>query len=562
MFPMKSPQRKYLPYHELFSLPEFKRTWPEKKLERAPLWCSVDLRDGNQALVNPMNLEQKLEFFKLLLAIGFKEIEIGFPSASEVEFEFTRHLIEHNLIPDDVTPQVLVQSRAHLIERTFEALKGAKRAIVHLYNPTSELQRRVVFNAKKEDVIALALEGVDLINRFAAQTTTEIVLEYSPESFTGTELFFARDICNAVIEAWGPTPERKMIINLPATVEMISPNVYADQIEWMHQNLIRRESVILSLHTHNDRGTGVAATELGILAGGDRVEGTLFGNGERTGNVDIVTLGLNLYTQGVDPQLKLSDLTTMREVYERCTELTVHERHPYAGELVFTAFSGSHQDAINKGMRARIESKKTLWEVPYLPIDPQDLGRSYEAIIRINSQSGKGGVAYIMRSEFGCDLPKDMHPEFSAVIQRLSEKAGSALPAAELWRAFSQEYLEIDVPYRFINFRSAQSLTNSEVYDAVLAVEVSGEPREVVGKGNGPIDACKDALMKLGCAPFTLTNYVQHARSSGSDAESVAYIKVVRSDNAAHGVYGVGINANIEKASIIALMSAVNRVMR
>ena len=414
-----NPAVKYTPYHELFTVALPDRTWPNNRILQAPIWCSVDLRDGNQALVNPMSVPQKLEMFELLVKLGFKEIEIGFPSASEVEFEFTRTLIDRGLIPDDVTPQILTQSRTHLIERSFEALHGAKRAIVHLYNPTSELQRRVVFHASQEEVKRIAIEGTRLIKSLAAKTSTEILFEYSPESFTGTELPFALEVCNAVIREWGPTPHHKMILNLPSTVEMITPNIYADQIEWFIRHLENRESVIVSLHTHNDRGTGVAATELGLLAGADRVEGTLFGNGERTGNVDIITLALNLFSQGIHPNLDLHDIGSIREVAERCTELPVHERHPYAGDLVFTAFSGSHQDAINKGMRALAESGENRWEVPYLPIDPRDIGRTYEAIIRINSQSGKGGVAYMMRSEFGCDLPKDMHPEFSAVIQKI-----------------------------------------------------------------------------------------------------------------------------------------------
>ncbi len=552
---------KYGPYLKAFPVTLPNRKWPEKTITRAPTWCSVDLRDGNQALVNPMSVVQKLELFALLVEIGFKEIEIGFPSASEVEFDFTRRLIEDGLIPDDVIPQVLVQSRAHLIERTFESLKGAPRAIVHLYNPTSELQRRVVFKMDRKKIIDVALEGVRLIKSLAETSSTSITLEYSPESFTGTELPFALEICEAVIREWNPTPQNKIIINLPATVEMATPNVYADMIEWFLENVSHRDSIILSLHTHNDRGTGVAATELGLLAGADRVEGTLFGNGERTGNVDIITVALNMYTQGVDPQLDIRNINRIRELAERCTQLPVHERHPYAGDLVFTAFSGSHQDAINKGMRARGDSKG-LWEVPYLPIDPQDIGRSYEAIIRINSQSGKGGVAYIMSSEFGCDLPKDMHPEFSAVIQKLSETLGAEVPSIRIWESFAKEYLEASAPYRFQNFRSTQSLVNPEIVEVVLAVEVRGTPVELIGKGNGPVDACKDALIKAGCKTFTLKNFVQHARTAGTDAEAVAYIQVEMERNGSViRRYGVGIHPSIEKAPIKALLSALNRAL-
>ncbi len=556
--------QKYRPYLSTFQVSLDDRAWPNRQVSRAPIWCSVDLRDGNQALINPMSLAQKLEMFRLLVEIGFKEIEIGFPSASEVEYEFARTLIEQNLIPDDVAVQVLTQSRAHLIERTFQAVAGAKRAIVHLYNSTSELQRRVVFRLDKSAIKEIAVQGTKQVKELASKAQGEIIFEYSPESFTGTELEYALEVSNAVIEVWQPTPSCKMILNLPATVEMATPNIYADQIEWMSRHLSHREAVVLSLHTHNDRGTGVAASELGLLAGADRVEGTLFGNGERTGNVDLVTMALNLFSQGIDPGLRLSDINRIREVAERCTQLPVHQRHPYAGELVFTAFSGSHQDAINKGLRMLGENGGTLWDVPYLPIDPQDIGRTYEAIIRINSQSGKGGVAYLMSTEFGCEMPKEMHPEFSAVVQRLSEEMGSEVPPQAIWKAFSKEYLDATAPYHFLNFRLAPSLTNPDLVDATLAVEIRGQACEIVGRGNGPIDACKEALVAAGCPQFQLTHFMQHARSGGSDAEAVSYIQVQMPMTAGAVPvkrFGVGIHANTEKASIKALLSAVNRAM-
>ena len=437
---------KYRPFPQI-DLPD--RSWPNRTIDRAPIWCSVDLRDGNQALINPMNLEQKLSMFSLLTDIGFKEIEVGFPSAAAVEFDFTRTLIDNGLIPEGVYPQVLTQARDHLIRRTFQAIEGTPQAIVHLYNSTSELQRRVVFRKDRAAIRQIAVDGTRLVRELADRTDADIVYEYSPESFTGTELDYAVEVCDAVIEAWDPSPEHRMIVNLPATVELATPNVHADQIEWFLRNVQRRDSIILSLHTHNDRGTGVAATELAMLAGGERVEGTLFGNGERTGNVDIVTVALNLYTQGVDPGLDLSDLGRLIEISDSCTELPLHPRHPYAGELVFTAFSGSHQDAINKGMTAQGEG---LWEVPYLPIDPTDIGRSYQAIIRINSQSGKGGVAYVMESEFGCQLPKTMQPEVGEVVQELTDRTGREVNAAEIWEAFRREYLEADQPIRFIDY--------------------------------------------------------------------------------------------------------------
>ena len=545
---------KYRPFPTI-DLPD--RQWPNRTLQRAPRWCSVDLRDGNQALINPMNLNQKLRMFSLLADIGFKEIEVGFPSASAVEFDFTRTLIERGLIPAGVYPQVLTQSREHLIRRTFEAIAGTPRAIVHLYNSTSELQRRVVFRMDRAAIRGIAVDGTRLVRELAEQTATEILYEYSPESFTGTELDFAVEICDAVIEAWDPSPDRRMIINLPATVELATPNVYADQIEWFLRRVQRRDSIILSLHTHNDRGTGVAATELGLLAGGERVEGTLFGNGERTGNVDIVTVALNLYTQGVDPGLDLHDLSRLIEVSDYCTELPVGARHPYAGELVFTAFSGSHQDAINKGMTAQSETPGDRWEVPYLPIDPTDIGRSYQAIIRINSQSGKGGVAYVMESEFGCQLPKTMQPEFGQVVQELSDRSGREVEAHEIWRAFQREYLGVDAPLRFLDYAIASDTEDSSRMHGTLTVVVDGAERELRGTGNGPIDALKDALGQAGLNDFRLTHYSEHALGQGTDSTAIAYIQIARGDGTQR--FGAGTNPNIAKASALALISALNR---
>ena len=545
---------KYRPFPTI-DLPD--RQWPNRTLQRAPQWCSVDLRDGNQALINPMNLDQKLRMFSLLVDIGFKEIEVGFPSAAAVEFDFTRTLIDRGLIPAGVYPQVLTQSREHLIRRTFEAIAGTPRAIVHLYNSTSELQRRVVFGMDRAAIRAIAVEGTRLVRELAEQTDTEILYEYSPESFTGTELDFAVEVCDAVIEAWDPSPDRRMIVNLPATVELATPNVYADQIEWFLRHVRRRDSIILSLHTHNDRGTGVAATELGLLAGGERVEGTLFGNGERTGNVDIVTVALNLYTQGVDPGLDLHDLSRLIEVSDYCTELPVGARHPYAGELVFTAFSGSHQDAINKGMAAQNGAAGERWEVPYLPIDPTDVGRSYQAIIRINSQSGKGGVAYVMESEFGCQLPKTMQPEFGQVVQALSDHSGREVEAHEIWGAFQREYLEVGPPLRFVDYAIASDTEDSSRMYGTLTLIVDGEEMVLKGAGNGPIDALKDALGRAGLADFRLTHYSEHALGQGTDSTAIAYIQIVRDDGTQR--FGAGTNPNIAKASALALISALNR---
>ena len=541
-------------YRSFPRLKNTERKWPEKLIEKAPVWCSVDLRDGNQALINPMNIDQKLRMFSLLVDIGFKEIEIGFPSASNIEFEFVRSLINKNIIPENVLPQVLTQARTHLIKKTFESIEGTSKAIIHLYNSTSELQRRVVFGKTKNEIIEIAVTGTKLIKELSQSTKTDITFEYSPESFTGTEINFAVDICENVIEVWQPTSTHKMIINLPATVELSTPNIYADQIELFLKKIRNRNNIILSLHTHNDRGTGIAATELGLMAGGERVEGTLFGNGERTGNVDIVTLALNMYTQGIDPGLDLSDLNRLIEISDYCTDLPIGPRHPYAGELVFTAFSGSHQDAIKKGMNAQ---EGNVWAVPYLPIDPSDIGRSYEAIIRINSQSGKGGVAYIMESEFGCQLPKTMQAEFGSIIQNLSDKLGREIEPKEIWQEFNNEYLTSEDPIKFVDYSIASDSNDSSRMHGHLKIQINGEEKELNGNGNGPIDALKDALSSIELANFQLTHYSEHALGKGTDSTAIAYIQITNSTG--NQRYGAGVNPNIAKASALALLSAVNR---
>lgn len=532
------------------------RTWPNKTITQAPRWCSVDLRDGNQALVIPMNLTKKRELFDLLVEIGFKEIEVGFPSASQVEFDFLRLLIEENKIPQDVTVQVLTQAREHLIIKTFEALKGAQRAIVHLYNSTSTLQRDVVFNKSKAEITEIALDGVRLIKKLLNKTDTEIILQYSPESFSGTEPDYALEVCNKVMEEWQPTPQRPIILNLPATVELTTPNIYADQIEYIITNLKNRESAIISLHAHNDRGSAVAATELGLMAGGDRVEGTLFGNGERTGNVDIVTLALNMYTQGIDPQLDFHDINKVIDVSQRATGIDVHVRHPYSGELVFTAFSGSHQDAINKGMTRHREQKEQKWAVPYLPMDPEDVGRTYESIIRINSQSGKGGMAYILENDYGYVLPKSMHPEFSAFIQKIADERGDEISSSEILKVFHQEYLQKSSPFQLLSFISRPYEKDNSITQSTTEFLYDGKSMSLTGIGNGPIDACKNSLREAGLADFQLSNYSEHSLSEGSDAQAMAYIQIKSKEKS---LYGVGIDSNINKASIKALFSALNR---
>lgn len=544
---------KYKSYQPI-KFPE--RTWPGKQIEKAPHWVSVDLRDGNQALVYPMNLSEKREMFTLLVAIGFKEIEVGFPAASEIEFQFLRHLVDENLIPDDVTIQVLTQAREHLIEKSFEALKGVKKAIVHLYNSTSTLQREVVFRKSREEIRQLAVDGVKIIKEKMKNFDGKITLEYSPESFTGTEIDYAIEVCEAVMDEWQPTAENKIILNLPATVEMTVPNLYADQIEYFATRIKNRGHILISLHTHNDRGTGVAASELGLLAGADRVEGTLFGNGERTGNVDIMTLALNLFTQGVNPELDFSDINRVVEIYERTTRMQVHPRHPYAGELVFTAFSGSHQDAINKGLQAYREESKQHWEVPYLPIDPEDIGRNYESIIRINSQSGKGGVAYVMASDFGCQLPKTMHPEFAAVIQKKAEKLGGEILPEQIWEEFKHEYVEARSPYNLISMRNEDIEEGGEKTECELKFSYDGHEMFLRGEGNGPIDATKKALLEAGHGEFRIKNFAEHSIGEGSDAKAMAYIQVEANDAL---FYGVGVSSNTSRAGIEALFSAMNR---
>ena len=524
------------------------RTWPARTIAKAPTWCSVDLRDGNQALVVPMGVEEKLEMFRLLVRLGLKEVEVAFPSASEVEFEFVRTLIEGDLIPEDVTIQVLTQAREHLIRRTFEAVAGARQAIVHLYNSTSTLQRRVVFGLDETGITELAVAGTLLIRELAdAQTETRVRMEYSPESFTGTELGFARDICADVIAAWGPTPEDPIVVNLPSTVEMATPNVYADQIEWMGRNLPSRESVVLSVHTHNDRGTGVAASELALLAGADRVEGTLFGYGERTGNVDLVTLALNMTSQGIDTGLDLSNLPEIIETVHRLTDNPVHPRHPYAGELVFTAFSGSHQDAINKGMQSL---SGEFWEVPYLTIDPRDVGRTFEAIIRVNSQSGKGGVAWVLRLEHGLELPKAMQPEFARVVQRIAETTGAEVKPAAIWDAFRAEYLDRATPYELLEAEATPTGLTSRM-------RVNGEERTLAAEGNGPIEALVRILHDAGAAPFELVSFREHSIGAGADARAAAYVALRRGETER---FGAGLDANTALASLRAVVSAANRL--
>ena len=537
------------------------REWPNKEIEKAPIWCSVDLRDGNQALIEPMVVEEKMEFFNMLVKMGFKEIEIGFPAASQIEYDFLRQLVERRMIPDDVRVQVLVQCREHLIKRTFEAIQGIKKVVVHIYNSTSTLQRDVVFHKNKEEIKQIAIEGTELVKKYAKDYDGDLMLEYSPESFTGTELNYALEVCTAVQETWGmATPEKPIIFNLPSTVEMNTPNVYADQIEWMNRHFKNRDSIILSVHPHNDRGTGVAATELALLAGADRVEGTLFGNGERTGNVDILTLAYNMFSQGIDPQLQVENIRELAEVYERCTKMEIPPRHPYAGKLVFTAFSGSHQDAINKGMQALHERNGEYWEVPYLPIDPSDIGRQYEPIVRINSQSGKGGVAFVMDTFYGFKLPKGMHKEFADVIQKISEKQGEVSPE-QIMDEFRSCYLERKEP---IHFRKCQ-ITDTEVEDGVYATLIKvvytdhGMEKTFEGVGNGPIDAVQRGLEKELGINIKVLDYNEHALRSGSNAQAASYIHLMDQDTG-RVTYGVGLSSNITKSSIRGIFSAVNRL--
>lgn len=569
--PSTMPIHRYRPYHELISVDLPDRTWPDKRITQAPRWCAVDLRDGNQALIDPMSPERKRVMFEMLVRMGFKEIEVGFPSASQTDFDFVRTLIDEDLIPDDVTIQVLTQAREHLIQRTYESLRGAKRAIVHLYNSTSVLQRDVVFNTDKQGIIDIALQGARwCVEAEQLVPETEIFYEYSPESYTGTELEFAVDVCNRVMEVLVPTPERKLIINLPATVEMATPNVYADSIEWMCRHLNNRENVIVSLHPHNDRGTAVAAAELGYLAGADRIEGCLFGNGERTGNVDLIALGVNLFSQGIDPQLDLSDLDELKRTAEYCNQLAVPERSPWAGDLVYTAFSGSHQDAIKKGFEAMaaeaakrgVSVDELEWAVPYLPIDPKDVGRSYEAVIRVNSQSGKGGVAYLMKNDHHLDLPRRLQIEFSQVVQRKTDSEGGEVSSDEIWSIFQDEYLPVDnEDAKWGRFELFSTATQSDLGGAVslqVRMRDGDEVREFDGEGNGPIAAFLDILSRDGVA-IRLFDYVEHTMGASGDAKAAAYVEL---DVNGHTLWGVGIDPDISTASLKAIVSAVNRALR
>ena len=560
---MNQGYKKYKPFTPI-DLPD--RQWPNRVIDHAPIWCSVDLRDGNQALVDPMNLEEKLEYFKTLIAVGFKEIEVGFPSASETEYEILRTLIDGHYIPDDVTIQVLVQARPHLIKKTFEAIDGAKNVIVHFYNSTSTLQRKVVFKTDMDGVIQIAVDGARLIYALTEEEKKRhpemnIRFEYSPESFTGTEMDNAVEICRRVMEELHITKENPLILNLPSTVEGSSPNGYADQIEYFCRHLPNRDAAIISLHPHNDRGEGVAATELALMAGADRVEGTLFGNGERTGNVDVVTLALNMWTQGVDPELDFHNINAIKEVYERCTKMQVPPRQPYAGELVFTAFSGSHQDAINKGKIYMEESGTPYWEIPYLPIDPADVGREYEPIIRINSQSGKGGTAFILANNYGIKMPKSMHPEFSAVVQKACDEKGKELKAEEVFDLFQQEYRNVCGPYRLVNYKISEEKNEQ---DDLTHVHFSGElkykdnaPVQIEGNGNGPVAAFCDAMNQTEVASYQFVDYSEHAISVGSDSKAISYIHLKNPQG--KDIFGIGVSHNIGYASMKGIICAINR---
>jgi 2-isopropylmalate synthase len=551
---LKDPSKKYRPYPPVH-LPD--RQWPSRVLTHAPRWCSVDLRDGNQSLAVPMNVGQKLELFQTLVKIGFKEIEVGFPSASNTEFTFNRRLIEEKRAPTDVWLQVLVQAREDLIERTVESLIGAKKVIIHMYNSTSPAQRRVVFGKSKDEIKAIAVNGAKMVKeRLDRLKGTEVILQYSPESFSGTEPEFAKDISEAVMDVWQPTPKRKMILNLPDTVEVAMPNVYADQIEWMCRNIKNRDSLIISLHTHNDRSTGVAATELGLLAGADRVEGTLFGNGERTGNLDVVTVAMNLYMHGIDPKLDFSDLNSIREVYERCTGMTVPARQSYGGELVFTAFSGSHQDAIKKGFAERKKNKKLAhWDVPYLTIDPADIGREYREVIRVNSQSGKGGVAYLLESQFGIVLPKDMQREFGPIANNAVDKLGREVTGAELKQMFWREYIKRISPWQLKTFETE---SKNGVVKCQASLLRNKKPVGFSGNGNGPLAALVHGFSQAGVPRFEIADYSEHALSSGEEASAIAYIQIKTANGKSR--WGAGVDTNIELASVKAVLSALNRL--
>ena len=537
-----------------------KRTWPSKAIKKPPIWCSVDLRDGNQALVEPMDTSRKLKMFETLVTMGFKEIEIGFPSASDTDFQFCRHLVDNKLIPDDVTVQVLTQAREHLIDKTFEALKGCKSAILHLYNSVSTLQRKVVFKQDKKGVKKIAEDGAAMVfERLKYLPDTALTLQYSPESFTGTELDYALDVCESVLDCWKASKQNKVIINLPATVEMSTPNIYADQIEWMSNNFTDRDRVILSLHPHNDRGTGVAATELGLMAGADRVEGTLFGNGERTGNVDIVTLGLNMFTQGINPELDFSDINNLIETAEFCNQLPVHQRHPYAGLLVHTAFSGSHQDAIRKGMEAISKSNEPHWEVPYLPIDPSDIGRTYEAIIRVNSQSGKAGSAWLLEQEHNINIPRGAQIQFSEAVQSIADKTGKEITPEIIWEIFEQEFLRKG-KFSLVKFKSKKISKDDNAEFVEATIDHNGDKIKISSTGNGPISAIVNAIRDTFKLNFMLNDFGQNTRSSGSTAEAAAYIEIKVPNENGRSVFGVGIDTSITLAPIKAVISAINRI--
>lgn len=554
---MPTASQKYQPYSQV-SLKD--RTWPDKRIEKAPIWCSVDLRDGNQALIDPMGQDRKERMFRMLLEMGFPEIEIGFPSASQTDFDFARWCIEQGNVPENVSLQVLVQCRPELITRTFEALEGANHPIVHFYNSTSELQRRVVFGKDVAGIKKIATDAAKMVMDMAAKACKHYRFEYSPESFTGTELEVALEISNAVIEIVNPTPDNKMILNLPSTVEMSTPNIYADEIEWMGRNIDRRDSVLISLHPHNDRGCGIAAAELGLLAGADRVEGTLFGNGERTGNVDVVALALNMFTQGVDPELDCSNIEKIKEVYEYCNQLKIPERHPYVGELVYTAFSGSHQDAINKGMKAMKKSNKTLWEVPYLPIDPQDVGRSYEAIIRINSQSGKGGIAYILQSDYGLNLPRALQIEFRDVIQHITDKEGKELPSKRIYDEFVKTYVkQNNGRFGFVDYKTKADPNEKGRINVTATITDHGKEQTIKGMGTGLVDGFIDAFSKYLNEKLSVVDYSEHSLQRGSDAKAICYMEIAYPEGK---IFGVAIDENIATASLDAIVSAVNRLER
>ncbi len=551
------PISKYKHYLDLIEVPVSGRTWPDAVITEAPLWCSVDLRDGNQALIEPMDPARKRLMFDQLVAIGFKEIEVGFPAASDTDFEFVRQIIEEGAIPSDVSIQVLTQARPELIARTFDSIVGAENAIVHLYNSTSTVQRRVVFGLDEDGIVDIAVEGAKACQANEHKVEgTHLRYEYSPESFTGTELPFAKRVCEAVMDVWGPTPDNPVILNLPATVEMSTANIYADMIQWFDANIANRDSVVISLHPHNDRGTGVAAAELGVMAGADRVEGTLFGNGERTGNVDIVTLALNLFGQGVDPELDFTEINEARRIAEYCNQLPVHPRHPYAGDLVYTAFSGSHQDAIKKGFEAMEKTGQDLWEVPYLPIDPKDVGRTYEDVIRVNSQSGKGGVAYLLKVEQELDLPRRLQIEFTRVVQQITDTTGKEVTGHEIWDQFNEHYLAATKPYELASFSTSQNASGQDRTTMSAVIRVDGEDTTIDGEGNGSIEAFAVAMRALSGLDVRVLDYHEHAIGSGADARAVCYIE---SKIDGKEIWGVGIHTDIVTASLRSLVSAINR---